>query len=263
MSARGIPTRRQAGPAERIPLVDSVRSAKSATAEISKPSRLKTPKPRPKNGDAVFDPEAFLAQTGVGRTVLSLKKNEAAYAQGDASDAIFYVQKGQLRVTVTSADGKEATLALVGGGEFLGEDCMVSAHPLRLATATAMTECALLRISKAEMVRILHQEPALSDVFVSFLLTRNARVQADLVDQLFNSSEKRLARILLLLAQFGKESKPETVVPKISQEILAEMIGTTRSRVSFFMNRFRKLGFIEYNGEIRVHNSLLNIFLRE
>jgi CRP-like cAMP-binding protein len=192
-----------------------------------------------------------------------LKKNEAAYAQGDAADAIFYVQKGRLRVTVTSADGKEATLALVGGGEFLGEDCMVLSHPLRLATATAMTDCVLLKISKAEMVRILHQEHTLSDVFVSFLLTRNARVQADLVDQLFNSSEKRLARILLLLAQFGKESKPETVVPKISQEILAEMIGTTRSRVSFFMNRFRKLGFIEYNGEIRVHNSLLNIFLQE
>jgi len=262
MSARGNPIRRPSDPTERVPLVDSVRSAKPATGEVSKPSRLKAPKPRPKNGDTVFDPEAFLAQTGVGRTVLSLKKNETAYAQGDAADAIFYVQKGRLRVTVTSADGKEATLALVGGGEFLGEDCMVSA-PLRLATATAMTDCALLKISKAEMVRVLHQEHALSDVFVSFLLTRNARVQADLVDQLFNSSEKRLARILLLLAQFGKESKPETVVPKISQEILAEMIGTTRSRVSFFMNRFRKLGFIEYNGEIRVHNSLLNIFLQE
>ena len=193
---------------------------------------------------------------GVGRTVLSLAKNETAFAQGDAADAIFHVQKGRLRVTVTSANGKEATLALVGAGEFLGEDCMVLAHPLRLATATAMTECAMLRINKAEMVRALSQEPAFSDVFVSFLLVRNARIQADLVDQLFNSSEKRLARILLLLAQFGKESKPETVVPKISQQILAEMIGTTRSRVSFFMNRFRKLGFIEYNGEIRVHNSL-------
>ena len=263
MSARGIPTRSQGRSAERVPLVDSVRSAKPATGEISNPSRLQTPKPQPKNGATVFDPEAFLAKAGLGKQVLNLKKNETAYAQGDAADAIFYVQKGQLRVTVTSANGKEATLALVGAGEFLGEDCMVLAHPLRLATATAMTECALLRISKAEMVRVLHQEHALSDVFVSFLLTRNARVQADLVDQLFNSSEKRLARILLLLAQFGKESKPETVVPKISQEMLAEMIGTTRSRVSFFMNRFRKLGFIEYNGEIRVHNSLLNIFLQE
>ena len=224
---------------------------------------FKRPKPQPKNGATVFDPEAFLAKAGLGRKILNLKKNETAYAQGDPTDAIFYVQTGRLRVTVTSANGKEATIALVGAGEFLGEDCMILAHPLRLATATAMTECALLRISKAEMVRVLHQEHALSDVFVSFLLARNARVQADLVDHLFNSSEKRLARILLLLAQFGKESKPETVVPKVSQEILAEMIGTTRSRVSFFMNRFRKLGFVEYNGEIRVHNSLLNIFLQE
>ena len=263
MSAGAIPTRSQGRPAKRIPSANSVRSAKPATGEISKPSRLRTPKPQPKNGDTVFDPETFLAGAGLGKQVLNLRKNETAYAQGDAADAIFYVQKGQLRVTVTSANGKEATLALVGAREFLGEDCMVLAHPLRLATATAMTECALLRISKAEMIRVVHQEHALSDVFVSFLLTRNARVQADLVDQLFNSSEKRLARILLLLAQFGKESRPETVVPKISQEILAEMIGTTRSRVSFFMNRFRKLGFIEYNGKIRVHNSLLNIFLQE
>ena len=263
MSARGIPTRSQDPPAKRTPSVASARSAKSATGEIAKPSRLQRPKPQPKNGNTVFDPETFLARAGLGRKILNLKKNQTAFAQGDPADAIFYVQKGRLRVTVTSANGKEATLALVGAGEFLGEDCMVSAHPLRLATATAMTECALLRISKVEMVRALSQEPAFSDVFVSFLLVRNARIQADLVDQLFNSSEKRLARILLLLAQFGKESKPETVVPKISQEILAEMIGTTRSRVSFFMNRFRKLGFIEYNGEIRVHNSLLNIFLQE
>ena len=263
MSANSIPIRSQGRPAKPIPSANSVRSAKSAAGKIAKLSPRRTPKPQPRNGDTVFDPETFLARAGLGRQVLNLKKNETAYAQGDASDAIFYVQKGRLRVTVTSADGKEATLALVGGGEFLGEDCMVLAQPLRLATATAMTDCELLKISKAEMVRVLHQEHALSDVFVSFLLTRNARVQADLVDQLFNSSEKRLARILLLLAQFGKESKPETVVPKISQEILAEMIGTTRSRVSFFMNRFRKLGFIEYNGEIRVHNSLLNIFLQE
>ena len=263
MSARGIPTRSQGRPAERVPSVDPVRSARPATDQIAKPSRLQTPKPQPKNGDTVFDPESFLARAGLGKKVLNLKKSETAYTQGDPTDAIFYVQTGRLRVTVTSANGKEATLALVGAGEFVGEDCMVSAHPLRLATATAMAECALLRISKTEMVRALHQEPAFSNVFVSFLLTRNARIQADLVDQLFNSSEKRLARILLLLAQFGKESKPETVLPKISQEILAEMIGTTRSRVSFFMNRFRKLGFIEYNGEIRVHNSLLNIFLQE
>ncbi len=210
-----------------------------------------------------FDAKDFLARAGLGKKILNLKKTEAAYSQGDPADAVFYVQKGRLRVTVTSANGKEATITLVGPGEFLGENCMVSAHLLRLATATAMTDCALLRISKAEMTRVLHQEPELSEMFMSFLLTRNARIQADLVDQPFNSSEKRLARILLLLAQFGKESKPETVVPKISQELLAEMIGTTRSRVSFFMNRFRKLGFIEYDGEIRVHNTLLNIFLQE
>jgi len=263
MSADAIPIRSQGRPAKRLPSANSVRSAKPSSRQISKSSRLQPPKARPRNGDTVFDPETFLARAGVGKQILNLKKNETAFAQGDAADAISYVQKGQLRVTVTSANGKEATIALVGAGEFLGEDCMVSAHPLRLATATAMTDSTLLKISKAEMVRVLHQEHALSDVFVSFLLTRNARVQADLVDQLFNSSEKRLARILLLLAQFGKESKPETVVPKISQEILAEMIGTTRSRVSFFMNRFRKLGFIEYNGEIRIHNSLLNIFLQE
>ncbi len=263
MSTRGIPTRSQGRPAKPAPSVDSVRSAKPATGEMAKLSRLQTRKPQPKNGNTVFDPEAFLARAGLGRKILNLKKNETAYAQGDPADAIFHVQQGQLRVTVTSANGKEATLALVGPGEFLGEDCMILTHPLRLATATAMTACTLLRISKVEMVRVLHEEPELSDMFVSFLLTRNARIQADLVDQLFNSSEKRLARILLLLAQFGKESKPETVVPKISQEILAEMIGTTRSRVSLFMNRFRKLGFIEYNGEIRVHNSLLNIFLQE
>ena len=232
--------------------------------EIVTPSWLQTPKPHPTtNSDAVFDAKVFLARAGFGKKILDLKQKETAFAQGDASDTIFYVQKGRLRVTVTSANGKEATITLVGEGEFLGEDCMISAHPLRLSTATAMTECALLRISKVEMVRVLHKEHELSEMFTSFLLTRNARMQADLVDQLFNSSEKRLARILLLLAQFGKESKPDTVVPNISQEMLAEMIGTTRSRVSFFMNRFRKLGFIEYNGEIRVHNSLVNIFLQQ
>ena len=175
-----------------------------------------------------------------------------------------YLQKGQIETApVTSKNGKEATIALVGAGDFSGEDSVASNHPLRLASATAMTGCVLLKIRKTEMVRALHQQHALSDLFVSFLLARNARIQADLVDQLFNSSEKRLARVLLLLAQFGKPSKPETVIPTISQEVLAEMIGTTRSRVNFFMNRFRKMGFIEYNGEIRVHNSLLNIFLQE
>jgi CRP/FNR family cyclic AMP-dependent transcriptional regulator len=259
MSTKAMPARSQLSPAK----PDPGRSAKSAIDEIAKTSQPQAPKPHPKNGDSGFDAKAFLARTGLGKENVSLEKNAVAYAQGDPADTIFYVQKGRLKVTVTSAAGKEATITLVGAGEFLGENCMVSPHPVRLATATAMTDCALLRISKVEMVRALHQEPAFSNLFVSFLLVRNARIQADLVDQLFNSSEKRLARILLLLAQFGQESKPETVVPKVSQEILAEMIGTTRARVSFFMNRFRKLGFIEYNGEIRVHNSLLNIFLHE
>jgi len=263
MSARATPSGSTGRPAKQVSSVALVRSPKSAKGEIAGPFQVPKPTPRPTNGEVFFDAKTFLAKAGLGKRILDLKKNEAAFAQGDLADAIFYVQKGRLRVTVTSANGKEATITLVGPGEFLGENCMVSAHPLRLATATAMTDCVLLKISKAEMVRALHDQQELSEMFMSFLLTRNARIQADLVDQLFNSSEKRLARILLLLAQFGKESKPETVVPKISQEVLAEMIGTTRSRVSFFMNRFRKLGFIEYDGEIRVHNTLLNIFLQE
>ncbi len=246
MAVRGVPARTQGRPsAVRVPSVDLARSERPPNGKIAKSAGLQTSKPQPTNGDAVFDAKAFLARAGFGKKLVNLKKKETAFAQGDGSDAIFYVQKGRLRVTVTSANGKEATITLVGEGEFLGEDSMISAHPLRPSTATAMTECALLRISKAEMVRVLHKEHELSEMFTSFLLARNARIQADLVDQLFNSSEKRLARILLLLAQFGKESKPDTVVPDISQEVLAEMIGTTRSRVSFFMNRFRKLGFID------------------
>jgi CRP/FNR family cyclic AMP-dependent transcriptional regulator len=263
MSARGTASRSQSLAAKAIASSNPIRSEERSLAKVPTPSRPQLSPAHPGKSDPVFDPHAFLARAGLGRRVVNLKKNEVAYAQGDPADTLFYVQAGRLQVTVTSAGGKEATIALVGAKEFLGENCLVSAHPLRLETATAMTACALLRISKAEMVRIVHQEPQLAEIFVSFLLTRKARMQADLVDQLFNSSEKRLARILLLLAQFGKESKPDTVVPKISQEILAEMIGTTRSRVSFFMNRFRKLGFIEYNGEIRVHNTLLNIFLKE
>ena len=262
MNARATPTGRGRRPAKRIPSIASERAASPGDGVVRTSLHL-MPEPQAKKGDAGFNPETFLATAGLGRKILTLKKNETAYAQGDPADSLFYVQRGRLRVTVTSTRGKEATIALVGPKEFLGENCMVSAHPVRLATATAMTDCTLFKISKADMVRVLHEKHELSDMFVSFLLSKNARIQADLVDQLFNSSEKRLARILLLLAQFGKESKPETVVPKISQEVLAEMIGTTRSRVSFFMNRFRKLGFIEYNGEIRVHNTLLNIFLQE
>ena len=263
MSASGLPKRSRVRPENRAPSPASSRFTGNNSMVIPKPVGSETRTVPSKSGDAVFNPGLFLARAGLGRKVVNLEKGELAFAQGDPADALFFVKKGRLRVTVNSSNGKEATLALVGAGEFVGEGCMVSAHPLRLSTATALDECALLRISKAEMVRVLHEDQELSDMFVAFLLARNDRIQADLVDQLFNSSEKRLARVLLLLAQFGKDSKPETVIPKISQEVLAEMIGTTRSRVSFFMNRFRKLGFIEYDGEIRVHNSLLNIFLQE
>jgi CRP/FNR family cyclic AMP-dependent transcriptional regulator len=211
-----------------------------------------------------FDPEAFLAKAGLGRTITELAPKECAFSQGDPADAIFYIQKGRVKLNVVSQNGKEATIALLGAGEFIGEDCIVSGHSTRMTTAVALTPCTILRIHKAEMVRALHQEQSLADLFVAFLLTRNARIQADLVDQLFNSSEKRLARVLLLLAHFGKPGKPETVIPKISQETLAEMIGTTRSRVSFFMNRFRKMGFINYNGgSTDVHSSLLNVILHD
>ena len=210
-----------------------------------------------------FDAAKFLAHPGLGKKIVELAKGAALFAQGSAADAVFYVQKGRVKVTVVSKQGKEAVVALLATGEFVGEECVASAQPTRLTTATAMTDCVLLKITRLEMVRVLHQEPALSEVFVSFLLGRNARIQADLIDQLFNSSEKRLARVLLLLAQFGKEGKPESVVPKLSQETLAEMVGTTRSRVSFFMNRFRKMGFIEYNGDIKVHSSLLNVVLHD
>jgi CRP-like cAMP-binding protein len=214
---------------------------------------------------AGFDPESFLAKTGVGKTVVNLKKKDAVFSQGDPANAVFYIQKGRVKITVVSKNGKEATIALLGAGEFIGEECMATAHPMRMATASALMECTMLRIDREEMLRVLHRESAFSDLFVSFLLARTTRFQEDLVDQLFNSSERRLARILLLLAQFGKTSKPETVIPNISQETLAGMVGTTRSRVSFFMNRFRKLGFIDYQpgDALQVHNSLLNMVLHD
>ena len=216
------------------------------------------------NGRNGFDPASFLATAGVGRTLLKVAKKEFLFAQGEPANTIFYIQKGRLKLTVVSKRGKEATIALLGAGEFVGESCIAAAQPLRQATATAITDSEVLRIARKDMVRVLHEEHTFSDVFVSFLLARNARIQADLVDQLFNSSEKRLARILLLLAQFGKDSKPETVIPKISQETLADMIGTTRSRVSFFMNRFRTMGFLKYNaGAMQVHSSLLNVVLHD
>jgi CRP/FNR family transcriptional regulator, cyclic AMP receptor protein len=210
--------------------------------------------------DLAFEPEVLLEKTGVHRTVAVLKKGQTIFRQGDTTDAVFYLQKGKVKLAVTSKSGKEATIAFFGAGSFLGEESIIGTQ-LRLATATTLTRATVLKIKRKEMIRVLHEEPSFSEVFVSYLLARNARVQADLVDQLFNSSEKRLARALLLLAQFGKDGAPEKVIPKISQASLAAMIGTTRSRVSFFMNRFRKLGFIQYNGVLSVHSSLLNIVL--
>jgi CRP-like cAMP-binding protein len=211
----------------------------------------------------MFDPAGFLAEAGVGRKIVEFRNKQTVFSQGDLADSVFYIQKGRVRLSVLSARGKEATLALLNPGEFLGEDAIPAPNTLRVATATAITPCTVLKVGRKEMVRVIHEEHAFSDVFVSFLLERTMRIQEDLVDQLFNSSEKRLARVLLLLAQFGKAGKPTTTIPKISQEALAEMIGTTRSRVSFFMNRFRKLGFIQYNGDIQVHPSLLNIILHD
>jgi CRP/FNR family cyclic AMP-dependent transcriptional regulator len=227
-------------------------------ADIGVPARKIPVKKR-----RLFDPGAFLAQAGMGKRIVGLKKDQIIFSQGDPADTILYIQSGKAKLTVVSSAGKEATIALLGAGDFLGEECIANSQPLRMATATAISEGKALRIDRKEMIRALHQEHDLADIFVSYLLARNLRVQEDLVDQLFNSSEKRLARILLLLAQFGKEGTPETVIPRITQETLAEMVGTTRSRVSFFMNRFRKLGFIEYNGELQVHRSLLNIVLHD
>jgi CRP-like cAMP-binding protein len=208
-----------------------------------------------------FDVATFLANAGLGRRVIEFAPKEAFFSQGDPADAVFYLQQGRAKVTVVSASGKEATIALVSAGDFVGEEALAAMPGLRLSTATAITACVALKIGRNEMIRVMHEENSFSEFFLKFLLEHSMRVQADLVDQLFNSSEKRLARILLLMAEFGKPGEPEQYIPKISQETLAEMIGTTRSRVSFFMNRFRKLGFIEYNGRIKVHKSLLNAVL--
>ncbi len=210
-----------------------------------------------------FNPEAFLASAGLGRRIVQLKAREAFFLQGSEADSIFYLQKGRAKLTVVSAAGKEATITLLATGDFVGEESLAGAMGLRLATATAISACIALKIERAEMIRVMHEEHAFSDLFLRFLLARSMRTQADLVDQLFNSSEKRLARILLLMAEFGKPGEPESLIPKITQETLAEMIGTTRSRVSFFMNRFRKLGFVEYDGRIKVHKSLLNVILHD
>ena len=215
-----------------------------------------------RKAESTFDPKAFLATVGRGHTVFDLGKDEVVFRQSAAADAVFYIQKGKIKITVASKEGKEAVVGILSPGEFFGEGCLIGQH-LRLATAKAMTESQVVRVSKAEMLRALHAEPTFSELFMTHLLTRNSRVEEDLVDQLFNSSEKRLARTLLLLANFGKEGEPVPVIAPITQETLAEMVGTTRSRVSSFLNKFRRLGFIDYNGHMRVHSSLLNVVLHD
>ena len=209
-----------------------------------------------------FDPKVFLSKANGGRTISTYQKNQVVFAQGDPADFVFYIHDGKVKITVLSEQGKEAVVAILGPDEFCGEGCLTG-QPLRVATAIALTECKIMKLDKGEIVRVVHDEPAFSEMFIAHLLARTVRVEADLVDQLFNSSEKRLARALLLLANFGKEGRPEPIVAKVSQETLAEMIGTTRSRVNQFMNKFRQLGFIDYNGTIEVHSSLLNVVLHD
>jgi CRP/FNR family transcriptional regulator, cyclic AMP receptor protein len=210
----------------------------------------------------IFDPKAFLATVARGRTAAKYRKDEVIFLQASPADSVLYVLKGKIKIVVASNQGKEAVVAILGAGEFFGEGCLIG-QPLRLATARAMTECEVTRVEKSEMIRVLHSEPAFGELFIAHLLMRNSRIEEDLVDQLFNSSEKRLARTLLLLANFGKEGGPQPITTKISQETLAEIIGTTRPRVSHFMNKFRKLGFISYNGDLQVHGSLLSVLLHE
>jgi len=210
---------------------------------------------------STFDPAVFLASSGLGRRIVELRPNENFFSQGDPTDSVFYLQNGRAKLTVVSQSGKEATVTLLSAGDFVGEESLAAVAGLHMATATATNTCTALKIGKVEMARVMHDEPKFADMFLKFLLARSMRTQADLVDQLFNSSEKRLARILLLMAEFGKPGAVEQFIPPITQDTLADMIGTTRSRVSFFMNRFRKLGFISYNGRIQVHKSLLNVIL--
>lgn len=209
-----------------------------------------------------FDPQTFLATVGRGKSALSIGKNKIIFSQGDTADAVFYIQEGKVKLTVISHQGKEAVIAILERGDFLGEACLAG-RSARLSTATTLVASKIVRIDKTAMLRVLHDQPTFSELFLTYLLSRNMRIEEDLVDQLFNSSEKRLARVLLLLAHIGKEGKPEPILAKISQETLADMIGTTRSRVSFFMNKFRKLGFIDYNGGLKVHSSLLSIVLHD
>ena len=216
----------------------------------------------PRKRNPAFNPQTFLTKVGRGKTSLTFPKKQILFSQGDAAEAVFYIQGGKVKLTVVSHQGKEAIVAILEQGSFFGESCLAG-QTVRTSTATALEDSSIVRIDKVAMIRVLHEEPTFAELFMSYLLAHSIRIQEDLVDQLFNSSEKRLARVLLLLAHFGKEGKPESVIAKVSQETLAEMIGTTRSRVSFFMNKFRKLGFIEYNGGLHVHSSLLNIVLHD
>lgn len=225
---------------------------------MPRPAARTTKKPKP--ALLRFDPESFLTKVGTGRTVVELHKGDELFSQGDVADAVFHVQSGKIKLTVLSSVGKEAVIAMLSGGDFFGEGALAGQH-LRTATATAMSDSSIVRLEKAAMIRALHRQVKFSELFMAHLLARNIRIEEDLVDQLFNSSEKRLARILLLLSRVGKEGRADIVIPKISQETLAEMIGTTRARVSHFMNKFRRLGFIEYNGETKIHSSLLNVVL--
>ena len=232
---------------------------------MSKTSKSRTSGKRSANGDsghAPFDPAVFLATGALGRELSIYSKKDLIFTQGDEADSVFYIKKGKVKVSVLSKQGKEAVVAILGPDEFIGEGCLIG-QPKRLTTASAMTDCEAMRVEKSEIQRVLHGEPEFSRMFVTHILTRNARVEEDLVDQLFNSTEKRLARVLLLLANFGKEGRTEPILAKITQETLAEMIGTTRSRVSHFMNKFRQLGFIDYNGHLEVHNSLVGILLAD
>ncbi len=233
----------------------------AATILKTGPRLLMKPKTRLKK-KPVFDASAFFSRVGEERATSEFGNKRAVFRQGDPADFIFYIQKGKIKLTVASKQGKEAVIAILGKGDFFGEGCLAG-QLVRMATATAMSECSVVRLKKTTMARVLRDEPAFSELFVAYLLGRNIRIEEDLVDQLFNSSEKRLARTLLLLANFGKEGKPETVVPKVSQETLAEIVGTTRSRVSFFMNKFRRLGFIKYNDGLEVHSSLLTVVLHD
>jgi CRP/FNR family transcriptional regulator, cyclic AMP receptor protein len=228
------------------------------------PSRRRSPNRVPSlTLAAAFDPKSFLATTGIGKTVRHFKPNQVLFTQGELADTILYIQQGRVRLSVLSKQGKEATIALLGPGDFVGEGCIAADQPLRTTTATTVGDCSILRIQKKEILRVLHDEHKFSDLFIAYLVDRHSRTQADLVDQLFNSSEKRLARALLILARVGKKDRPEAVIPRVNQAILAEMIGTTRSRVNFFMNRFRKLGFIKYNGGLQVSSSLLSVVLHD